>query len=461
MKLTFVLGSLLLLAACGDEALETNPPPPPGQGGGGQAPTPRIAFVARDTEAEVSELRYGEAFSVHVEGLAAGSEATLRSSFWGYRGWATFTAAGDGTIDTTRDAPSDGSYAGVHAEGLLWSMELESMEQGTDYHIDFVLEAADAQPIATASLARPGLNEGMTEEAVSDSGLVGVFFKAEGATGQLPAIMFMGGSEGGIDSARFRAAWFAGYGYATFGLAYFGVEGLPPEIEEIPLEYFDTALEYLAARPDVDPERIGVMGGSRGGELVLQLGAEFPRVRAVVAEVPSGVRWGGTGLVDASGWSLGGMPLPYLGNKTNAQLEPEMLPDGSIAYRLTPVFEAELAAATPEELDAATIVVEQTNGPVLMLSGADDGIWPSCTMSEIAFDRLVSSGHSGMWDDATHCFPDTGHSVAAPGWPTTGRYAGQVGAYKMVFGGTPEGMAISQREGLDLIKAFFEARLQR
>src|SRR4030095_72112 len=115
------------------------------------------------------------------------------------------------------------------------------------------------------------------------------------------------------------------------------------------------------------------------------------------AEVPSGVRWGSTTFNDTSGWSLGGMPLPYLGNKPTAMPEAETLPDGSIAYRLTPMFEAELAAATPEELDAATIRAEQTNGPVLLLAGDDDGIWPSCTLSQISFDRLSESGHSATF----------------------------------------------------------------
>jgi uncharacterized protein len=44
------------------------------------------------------------------------------------------------------------------------------------------------------------------------------------------------------------------------------------------------ALAFLAARPEVDPERIGAVGLSMGGEEVITIAAADPRIRAVVAE---------------------------------------------------------------------------------------------------------------------------------------------------------------------------------
>lgn len=44
------------------------------------------------------------------------------------------------------------------------------------------------------------------------------------------------------------------------------------------------AVSYLAGRPDVDPDRIGAVGLSMGGEEVIGAAAADPRVRAVVAE---------------------------------------------------------------------------------------------------------------------------------------------------------------------------------
>jgi len=53
-----------------------------------------------------------------------------------------------------------------------------------------------------------------------------------------------------------------------------------------------------------------VLGGSRGGELALLLGAAFPAAFRVVANAPSNVVW--PGLSDDSetpAWTLNGKPL--------------------------------------------------------------------------------------------------------------------------------------------------------
>jgi fermentation-respiration switch protein FrsA (DUF1100 family) len=44
------------------------------------------------------------------------------------------------------------------------------------------------------------------------------------------------------------------------------------------------AVDYLLSRPDVNPQRIGLVGMSMGGATVLRAAARIPEVRAVVAE---------------------------------------------------------------------------------------------------------------------------------------------------------------------------------
>lgn len=48
----------------------------------------------------------------------------------------------------------------------------------------------------------------------------------------------------------------------------------------------ETMLAYLQARPEVDPERIGVFGHSTGAEIALHAAARYPALRAVVADGP-------------------------------------------------------------------------------------------------------------------------------------------------------------------------------
>jgi hypothetical protein len=65
----------------------------------------------------------------------------------------------------------------------------------------------------------------------------------------------------------------------------------------------DAAVDFLQARPDVDPGRIGGIGLSVGGELMLQAAAENPGLAAVVSE-GAGTRSLREELVDYDGWML-------------------------------------------------------------------------------------------------------------------------------------------------------------
>ena len=68
----------------------------------------------------------------------------------------------------------------------------------------------------------------------------------------------LGGSEGGLGAGAARVARaIAEHGYAVLQLAYFGAPGLPKQLQLIPLEYFKTAIDWLAAQPGVDPRRMG------------------------------------------------------------------------------------------------------------------------------------------------------------------------------------------------------------
>lgn len=57
---------------------------------------------------------------------------------------------------------------------------------------------------------------------------------------------------------------------------------------------WQAALDALAARPEVDGDRLGAFGVSRGGLWVMRLAALDPRVRALISIAPAGVGYWGT-----------------------------------------------------------------------------------------------------------------------------------------------------------------------
>jgi dienelactone hydrolase len=191
---------------------------------------------------------------------------------------------------------------------------------------------------------------------MDDDGRVGEFWTSRSQDGPRPGVLLLGGSGGGVPGGGGPLAL---AGYPTLALAYHGVEGLPETLAEIPLETFREALDWLAAHPEVDPQRLIVWGTSRGGEAALLIASFFPdAVDGVVANVPSDRA--GAGYPDRSraAWTLDGEPVA---RRTE---------QGQILGFNAP------------------IEVERIDAPVLLTCGEQDTVWPSCPMSRRVVERF-------------------------------------------------------------------------
>ena len=116
---------------------------------------------------------------------------------------------------------------------------------------------------------RPGT--GMSE--VREVGLVGMFFTPAGQ-GTFPGIIVLGGAEGGLNSEDV-AALLASRGFAALALAYFATGNLPQSLEEIPLEYFKKAMDWMRRQRGVEKNRLILIGTSKGAEAALLLASQY------------------------------------------------------------------------------------------------------------------------------------------------------------------------------------------
>lgn len=239
-----------------------------------------------------SQCLVDQTLAIRVRGLSPTAPVTVQlcSRFNGMvlRSAARFVATADGLVDLSTQSPVSGSYQGVDAMGLFWSRapvdDAAAAADASDDPLTVILsaESADGPTRIVNAIRRAYAADGVTSRPIREYGLVGVMFEPA-APGARPAVLVVGGSDGGMAWSRKMAALLASHGYAALALAYFAEEGLPSTLDRIPLEYFGTALEWLAAHPRVNAERIAVSGVSRGGELALLLGSTFPAIRAVVA----------------------------------------------------------------------------------------------------------------------------------------------------------------------------------
>lgn len=295
----------------------------------------------------------------------------------------------------------------------------------------------------------------LTMQQVTDEGLVGTLVLPPnvGPMRRRPAVVTLGGSEGGLRVGAARA--FAQEGFVALALAYFGIEPLPAELVEVPLEYVGAALDWLVARPEVAGDKVAVVGASKGGELALLAGATFPdRVGAVAAYVPSGVVWQGITrdrramrAGPRSSWTYEGAPLPFV---PFARLTPWELLQYTVRYlRRRPIRVHAFYARGLDDRDAvaaATIPVERIDGPVVVVSGDDDGVWPSTLLATLVVERLRAHGHPHRVEHRR--YRHAGHMITVPGAELD---ADNPDVARFGLGGTPAADAEASRDAWPIV----------
>jgi dienelactone hydrolase len=399
---------------------------------------------AQTLEVTPARVLSDETAAIRATGLQSGERITLRAELTDGAGhqWASqaeFLADAQGAVDTSTQPALKGSYNEVSAMGLVWSMKpaeknvvsYQSPHDEGAQIIQFRL-LRNGKEAAAAQLEQLTIAGGVRQIKVEGK-LHGILFVPAG-DGPHPGVLVVGGSEGGVPHAR--AAWLASHGFAALALAYFRYEDLPQDLEAIPLEYFGSAIGWMMQRPEILPDRIAVVGASRGGELALQLGSMYPEIKAVVAYVPANVRYpsccGGTRVPYA--WTWKGEPLSFV-----------------------PV--RELRNPMAAMLDHAQIDVEQTRGPILLISGEDDGVWPSSMMANAVAGRLKSAHFSFPVEHLKylHAGHRAGRPEIVPTWH--GRVIQPVSGRGMELGGTPAGDAKSTLDAIPKVLDFLRQSL--
>ena len=341
--------------------------------------------------------------AVAVEGAQSGARVIVQARAVSSTGttWtssATFTADSRGRVDLAHARPlPSSSYSGADSMGLFWSLTPTSHPAAIPTIPPdperVTLTASSDGTSANTIVTRLTMGPGVTERQLTlvAPALFGRYFSPPAQAEPHAAVLVFGGSEGGLSSGVvLEASLLASHGHPSLALAYFNEPGLPPALQNVPLDYFVKALTWLGQQPGVDPRHVAVMGASRGTEAALLLGAHFPQlVHAVVAYAPSSVVNPGlpaTGRgAGGPAWTLDGQPLPT-------------------------VTLAEYGLASPAADPQAIIPVEDIHGPILLVSGDDDSLWPSPEYAHAIMARLDAAGYP--YPHQSLVYPGAGHGVA-------------------------------------------------
>lgn len=220
-----------------------------------------------------------------------------------------------------------------------------------------------------------------------------------------PLIVGFGGGGGGNDWERDymkeKRDELLKRGYAVLALGYFNTGGdTPDHLDRISLDAIsDTIMSIASRHPDIDEGKIALIGGSKGGELILNLASRFKEYGAVIAMSTSHATFPAvTWAANTSSWQYKGedvvfVPAPF------ETIGPALKGDLHTAFSI--MLEDE------EAVKKAEIAVENINGPILIMSATGDEAWPATEMSNRIMERLEKKGFQ---HDYEHIVLEGGHT---------------------------------------------------
>ena len=188
-----------------------------------------------------------------------------------------------------------------------------------------------------------------------------------------------------------------------------------------------------------------MQGASIGGEAALVIAAPYPQIKVVIAAVPSKLVWPGVSADDQqppATFTRGGKPLAYL-------------PYGwSGAFRGVYALYEDGLKSLAQHADSI-IPVERINGPVLLVCGQQDAIWPSCVMSRQIVARLRAKHFRPAAQILENA--NAGHAVFGIPLEISNSNYSLLGS----LGGTPEGNNLGRKTSWPKALQFIDTALKR
>jgi dienelactone hydrolase len=318
---------------------------------------------------------------ITVSGLPPGGDVTVQAQTRDAQGrrWesqAQFRATAAGTLNLATAVPVSGGYHVADADGLLWSLH---PAYTTNPAAVFGLKVpgftvtvqvlADGHVEATTTLRRQAIPPASVQTVRRD-GFASTLFVPPKATPGAPAIVVLGGGEGGEQTGDVIGDALALAGYPALSLGYFLEPGLPQCLCRIPLEYFARAVGWLRAQPVARGRPVVLIGGSDGAEAALLIASYEPHlVDAIVANSPNYLVTEHS-VADGPAWTFRGKPLTT----------------------------------------GALIPVADIRVPMLLSEGGQDLVWPSALSATQITEQLRRSADRAPYTNLY--YPAAGHTTA-------------------------------------------------
>lgn len=408
--------------------------------------------------------------TIIVENLPENKVVTLELNS-GYKNYgkavARFKPKSNGILDLSQRKPIDGCYTGINPMGLFHyltpitekkhnkSVILNKEEGELLFNLSVII---DNKKVTEKNFKRLDGYSMIQREVIDNENLEGVIYKPID-DGIFPGVIVLGGSEGSCPDGVY-ARLLATKGYVVLALASFNANGLPKELMDVPLEYFINATKWFGDHKNVKDEPMGVIGWSKGGELALLLSSKVSKLQVVVAYVPSSVVFQGiqqSFKKPSSSWRYKNEPLPFITYGIPWKNILRLLTKKPVSFR--PTYSKGLEKSKNDQLEKASIPIEDIGGPILLISGKDDQMWNATHMCNMIIERLKNKNYKYEFSHLS--YENTGHGITCPYQPVLGReVASSGGRVSFKLGGTAEGHAQADLDSWNHVLKFLDRHLK-
>ncbi|MEM7552054.1 MAG: acyl-CoA thioester hydrolase/BAAT C-terminal domain-containing protein [Bacteroidota bacterium] len=213
-------------------------------------------------------------------------------------------------------------------------------------------------------------------------------------------VVAFGGSEGGNTFANEQIKGvreeFLNRGFHFLAIGYFGTKGLPKSIDRISLSAIGDTVWHISQNLGISSSNVLLVGGSRGGELVLNL-ARFYDAMGVIAMVPSNITIPfHKNKNSMSSWTFNDMQVPFYDI------------DKGLVKKQGWSKTIENSISTQGQDVSGVIPIEKIKGFFLLTSGKSDQLWPSYKMCNMMIDRLTKKNFEFPFE---HIAFSSGHNA--------------------------------------------------
>jgi BAAT / Acyl-CoA thioester hydrolase C terminal./Acyl-CoA thioester hydrolase/BAAT N-terminal region. len=379
-----------------------------------------------------------------------------------FSSYAVFSVGETGEVNFDQSEPVKGTYQAADSMGLIYSLK-QSRSVGKNIAENINIERPILMNLALESssekreiqLIRNFKAKDIVVKQISD-GFTGQLFYQENSRNK--TILMLGGSDGQLEGLTLMAGPLASRGFNVLIVPYFGANGLPEKLEEVPLEYFEKIFRWLESNEITKAKEIYLHGTSKGGELALLLASRYSQIKKVVAVEPHTYCFQALdGLMsgkNVSSWSYQGESIPFVAVDNNIFFEDcRNNIEKGIPFGFASTYKKSLEKANNKE--AARIKVENSEADILLICGKKDNIWNSYDACPEILRNIKNHNYSHHVELLS--YENMGHPMPIPFIiPLSFTLEMPMNGGIFTSGGTVEGNAQGQYESFQKTIKFFK-----